>query len=291
MQTPRLPAKGETLIASGYAAGPGGKGSNQAIGIARLGVPVTMLACVGTDAFGDEALELWRHEGVEASAVIRSSERPTMVGFIILDDEGDNRILIDPGANSMLLPQHVEAFGSAIRRSRVLQAQLETPVPTVDAALQIGREAGITTVLNPAPAQPLTAEVLSNVDVLTPNQSEARILTGLDADDPRPDEDVAARLLDIGVRSVIMTLGEDGALIATRNGSERVPGRTVDVVDTTGAGDSFNAALSASLAEGRPLREAVARANHAGALTVAAPGVVPALPTRDELEASLAADA
>ena len=214
----------------------------------------------------------------------------TMVGFIILDPDGDNRILTDPGANMMLLTEHVEKFAPTIQQSKVVLTQLEIPVPTVAAALRVGREAGVTTVLNPAPAAPLTSEILDTVDILTPNQSEARILAGLDANDTRPDESVAEKLLDLGVGDVVMTLGAEGALIASRKSIERSPGRAIEVTDTTGAGDGFNAALAVSLADGLVLHEAVRRANHAGALMVATPGVVPALPTRNELNAWLASD-
>ena len=284
MEAPRVPAKGETLLGSGFMAGPGGKGSNQAIGVARLGLPVQLLACIGTDALGDEAMALWAQESVDASAVVRSSDSPTMVGFIILDAEGDNRILIDPGANSLLTTEHVTTFTPAIQDSQILLTQLEIPVSTVGAALRIGRESGVTTVLNPAPARHLPSEILATIDILTPNQSEARILVGLDANDPRSDEEVAEKILDLGVEVVVMTLGPEGALMVSAQGIERCPGYAIDVVDTTGAGDGFNAALAVSLAEGRPLSAAVDRANHAGALMVATAGVVPALPTRVELD-------
>ena len=209
MEAPRVPAKGETLIGSGFMAGPGGKGSNQAIGVARLGLPVQLLACIGTDVLGDEAMALWAQESVDASAVVRSSDSPTMVGFIILDAEGDNRILIDPGANSLLTAEHVTTFTPAIQDSQILLTQLEIPVPTVGAALRIGREAGVTTVLNPAPAQHLPSEILAMIDILTPNQTELRILQGLPPDDPTPDEELAQHLLDSGVRNFVRrwTLG------------------------------------------------------------------------------------
>ena len=289
IRAPKMPARGETVLGSGFAMGHGGKGSNQAVGVARLGVPCALLACVGADRFGAEALDLWRGEGVDASWVVSRSEGPTMAGFIILDEHGDNRIITDPGANALLTPDDVATFAPVLAASRVLLTQLEIPVATVAAALRTARRSGVTTILNPAPARPLPPEILGVADILTPNQTEARLLAGLAPDDPRPDEDVAARLFELGVGTVILTLGERGALILNREGAAHCPGQRVDVVDTTGAGDGFNAALAAALAEGRPLWEAVEWATHAGALVVAAPGVVPALPAREPLLASLQA--
>ena len=289
IQSPRFPAKGETVLGSGFSSGHGGKGSNQAIGAARLGVRVVLLACVGDDAFGADALELWRREGVDATAVVTTSDAATMVGFILLDPDGDNRIVTDPGANSLLSPEHLEGFAVAAGAGHVLLTQMEIPVPTVAAALDLGRRHGVTTILNPAPATPLPRELLRRVDILTPNQTEARVLAGLAPDDPRPDRDVAALILGQGVRTVVLTLGDQGAMIVTDDGYEHCEGQPVAVVDTTGAGDGFNAALAAAVAEGRELRDAVERANHAGAHVVTKRGVVEALPQRAQLEAALQA--
>jgi ribokinase len=266
--------------------GNGGKGSNQAVGIARLGVGSSFLVCIGDDLFGHEALEMWRREGVDAAHALVRPAAPTMVGFIILleSEAGDNRIITDPGANSLLSPADVEAFAPTMRESRAVLTQMEIGDAAVGAAMAAGRRAGVTTILNPAPARPLPDEVLGTVDILTPNQSEARILAGLAPDDPRPDRDVAGRLFARGIKTVVLTLGEDGALIVAQDGEEHCPGQRVAVEDTTGAGDGFNAALAAGLAEGRPLREAVERANHAGALVCTQRGVVNALPTREQLE-------
>jgi ribokinase len=284
--TPRLPAEGETVLGSDFGMGPGGKGSNQAIGIARLGAPVQLLACVGADTLGDDALALWDREGVDRSHVLRRSARSTMVGFIILDSHGKNRIIIDPGANALLTPADVEAFGAVIRASPVVLTQLEIPIPTAAATLALGRQAGATTILNPAPAQPLPADVLANVDVLVPNQTEARILAGLAPDDPRPDRDVAALLFQLGVKTVVVTLGENGALVVTPGGTIHLPGHSVPVVDTTGAGDGFNAGLATALLEGREIADAVALANRVGAWVVTRSGVVPALPHRADIDAT-----
>lgn len=284
MNVPRIPVKGETLTGSGFVTFLGGKGSNQAVGVARLGITVELLACIGSDSLGEGALELWQRESVNHSAVVKSVNLPTPVGFIMLDPEGDNCIAIDAGANAELSPDHVKNFAPVIQRSQIAMTQLEIPVVTAEAALRIAQESGVKTILNPAPAQLLSSEMLSLVDILTPNQSEARILVGLTADDLIEDEAVAKKLLDRGVKTVVMTLGEKGALIVSSEGLEHHAGHPVKVVDTTGAGDGFNAALAAGIVKGLTLSQAVKLANHAGARMVATDGVIPALPTRMVLE-------
>lgn len=281
--TPAIPAAGETVLGRDFAIGPGGKGSNQAIGIARLGAQVSLLASVGNDQFGTEARALWAREGLDASAVLVQEGAPTMAGFIILDETGENRIITDPGANALLQPSHVDAFGSRIAQSNILLCQMEIPVECVVQALKIARTHGVTTILNPAPAQALDSSVLPLVDILTPNQSEARRLLDLPPEDPIADDIVAARLLSLGVGAVVMTLGAEGALVVDRAGSEVVPGHTVPVVDTTGAGDGFNAALAVAILRGSTLIEAVRFATVVGAYVVTISGVVPALPTQSDL--------
>lgn len=278
-----VPAPGETLLGSGFAFGNGGKGSNQAIGAARLGARCSLLAGVGADKFGLEALELWRVEGVDYSAVRQMAETPTMAGIIILDAAGENRIITDPGANARLTATDVETFAATWKSPGILLTQLEIPVETAARALAIGKARGLTTILNPAPGLPLPEEILADVDILTPNQSEARILLGLEADDRQADEEIAGRLRGLGVGHVVMTLGADGALIAGPDGMTKVTSYPVDVVDTTGAGDAFNGALAAGLASGLPLTEAVRRGTAAGALAVTKKLVVPALPDERQI--------
>ncbi|MCW5875829.1 MAG: ribokinase [Anaerolineales bacterium] len=285
LRASRFPVAGETLPGSDFDMGPGGKGSNQAIGVARLGVPSSLLVKIGEDQLGQMAAPLYAAEGVDAH-LITTAERNTGVGLIVLNQAGENFIVLDMGANELLSPGDVEAAEDLIAASRVVMTVLEIPVPTAQAAMRLARKHGAISVFNPAPAQSLPDELLAEVDVITPNQSELRLLNGL-APDAEIDRVAAARALQArGARNVVLTRGAHGAtLVAEDSGVHEVPGYTVDVVDTTGAGDAFNAALGAALAEGRPLLAAVEFAVAAGALACTKLGVVPALARRPEIEA------
>ena len=284
LRAARWPIAGETVLASDFDQGPGGKGSNQAVQVARMGTPVEFVGVIGDDALGDIAIELYKQEAVATSYLRRTPERNTGVGFIILDAAGENRIFLDPGANELLSTGDVDRAGEAIGRSDVIITQLEVPVDAAAAALKNARGAGTTAILNPAPARAKDSTILEVCDVVTPNQSEARILLGLPPDDPIDDLDVCEKLLAKGVRSVVLTRGREGALVATPEGSEAIPAPSVEVVDTTGAGDAFNGTLAAALADGYDLPDAVERAARAGALACTRLGVIPGLPTREALE-------
>lgn len=288
MRTDRFPVPGETRLGSGYDEGPGGKGSNQAIGLARLGIPVSFVGCVGHDRYGRDAIELLRREGVDVAGVGVIKEEPTGVGFIILDETGGNLIVLDPGANRHLDAAVVRAHVGSLTEDDVVLTQLEIAPEAATSALRVGRDAGATTILNPAPARPLPAEMLAATDVLTPNETELRILSGLDAAAPADDEELAGELVGKGVRAVVVTRGAAGALVVTAEGTVAVPAPRVNVVDSTGAGDAFNAALAGRLLAGDPIDTAVTVAVVAGALACTRAGVVPALPYRADLEAALA---
>lgn len=290
LRAPRFPVKGETLIGSDFDMGPGGKGSNQAVGAARLGAESHLVAVIGQDLFGDLAVQLYRDEGVGTEFLRRTAERHTGVGFITLNAAGDNHIVLDMGANHLLSPADVDRAEARLAASDVVLSVLEISLETVAHALALARRHGVTTVLNPAPAQPLPDELLRHVDVLTPNESELRLLLGLAPDDPADTVALAGRLQQRGVRQLVVTRGERGALIVTADGHvEAVPGRPVEVVDTTGAGDAFTCALAVALAEGQALPAAVRFAAAAGALACTALGVIPALPRRAAVEALLRA--
>jgi ribokinase len=278
METERLPAAGETVLGRGFSRGPGGKGSNQAIAAARLGARVRLVAKVGGDEFGEEALRLWEREGVGAEFV-RKVDAPTGVGFVMVERSGTNAIVVDLGANATLTPEDVEGAAAAFRGCGVLLTQLEIPPETAATAARLAKAQGATVILNPAPAASAAALDLSKVDILTPNEREFGVLAGT------ADIDAGARaLMALGPRAVIVTLGERGARAVTKEGSASVPAPRVTPVDTTGAGDAFNGALAVAISEGEPLTSAVRFANYAGALTVTRREVVPALPRRAELD-------
>jgi ribokinase len=287
IEVDRAPVGGETVIGSGFAEGPGGKGSNQAIQVARLGADVALVAVIGDDRFGRDAQALWRSEGVDASHVVVRESAATGAGFIVVEAGGENRIVIDRGANSHLGATSVEAAAERISRSAVVLTQLEIPTEAAVAAMRAARAAGAISILNPAPARALTDEALALVDVLTPNETELRILAGRpthqDGGDPLED---GRELVRRGVGTVVLTRGGAGAVIIRTDGELAVPAPLVDAIDTTGAGDAFNGALAVGLALGASLADAVHIAVVAGALACTRRGVVPSLPTAAELAAA-----
>ncbi|HEX8918688.1 MAG TPA: ribokinase [Chloroflexota bacterium] len=280
LRVPRMPGPGETVIGGPFDVQPGGKGSNQAVGAARLGARVDLLTALGTDPFAREAKALWEREGVNAARTIEV-DASTMVGVILVEDSGQNRIAIAPGALELLDEASVDAFGECIATADVCLVQLEIPVAAASRALAVARESGTITVLNPAPARPVDSAVLALADFLVPNELEAATLVGRKG----TARELGAELLAAGVRYAVITLGERGAICLWETGSELVPGVEVQrVVDTTGAGDAFNAAFAVALAEGAEPIEATRRGCVAGAFSVQQWGVIPGLPTREELD-------
>ena len=284
MKVERLPSPGETLLGSGYRVDYGGKGSNQAVGCARLGATVSFIARVGCDSFGEMALNLYREEKIDAARVQSTAGSPTGVGFIIVEaGSGHNCITIDPGANEHLTPADVMEGDSELDQSSVVLTQLEIPVPAAEAAMMRGRALGAITILNPAPVRHLPGSVLQTIDILTPNQTEAKVLTGHSPDAAISPEEVARELIRSGVRQVVMTLGEKGALIVTDLYSKYIPAIKVRAADTTGAGDAFNAGLAVALGHKENLEDAVRFAVVTGGLAVTKEGVIPSLPRRDDV--------
>lgn len=285
MNVPRFPVGGETVIGQGFAEGPGGKGSNQAIGAARLGAETSFVGKVGTDRYGDDAVELWESEGVDATQVGRTTEAHTGVAFIIVDDDGENEITVAPGANDALDPDAVRSANSVIEDSDCLLLQLEIPDEPLITAAEIAANADVPVILNPAPARELPPSLLENVTYLTPNESEALILTGRDPAATVGDEQIATELLELGAETVVLTQGADGALLVTDEKIVSIDAPSVPVADTTGAGDAFNGAFAVALGEEKPLEETVRFACRAGALEVTEMEVIPGLPERDEVDA------
>jgi ribokinase len=284
MKVKRLPSTGETLLGTGYRVDYGGKGSNQAVGSARLGARVNFVAKIGKDAFGEMALSLYRDEGIDVANVKQTDGAPTGVGFIMVEAaSGNNCIVIDPGANELLTAHDISSCAAAFESTSVVLTQLEIPVAAAEAALRLGRAGGAITILNPAPVRLLPPSVMQLIDVLTPNQVEAKVLTGRSPDAVIEPEKLARELIRSGVKQVVMTLGERGALIVTPSSSTHIPAVPISAVDTTGAGDAFNAGLATALASGAGLEAAVQFAVVAGGLAVTREGVIPSLPSCDEV--------
>ncbi len=279
VRAPRHPRPGETLIGSQFQTFPGGKGANQAVAAARLGARVRMIGRVGQDAFGDALLQTARQDGVDTTFIRRDPHAATGVALITLDEAGQNTIVVASGANMQVSPQDIEQAAAAFEGASLLLMQLECPLEAVEAAAELARQRGIPVVLNPAPARPLPQSLLARVDYLLPNQHELQLLAEGEADYPT----AAARLMSNGVRNLVVTLGEEGALLVTPHTQEKLAAFKVPVVDTVAAGDAFAAAFSVALAEGKSLREAVLWGNAAGAIAVTRPGAQPSMPNRQEL--------
>jgi ribokinase len=275
----RRPAAGETVLGSDLVTHPGGKGANQAVAAARLGARTALLARVGDDAHGRLLGDSLRAAGVDTAGILTGGA-PTGVALITVDPSGDNSIVVSPGANGRLTPADVRAAGSLFQASRVVSAQLEIPLETVVEVVR-SLAPGSRLVLNPSPPRPLPIEVLAACDPLIVNEHEAEVIAGTVLGDSP--EDWARALLALGPRSVVITLGAGGALVATASGSTHIPSVKVEAVDTTGAGDAFTAALAWRLGLGEPPTEAAAYAARVGAVAVTRPGAQESFPTAEEV--------
>ncbi len=288
IQVPRIPKPGETVLGGKFSIAAGGKGANQAVAAARAGGRVTFVARVGSDVFGERAIDAFAEDGIDIQYVIREPSAPSGVALIYVDTDGENSIAVASGANAYLSPADVRAAEKAIATADILLVQLETPISTVQAAAEMAASRGVKVILNPAPAQHLPDELLKNLAFLTPNESEAELLTGVRVTSIEEAQIAADILLRRGVSNVIITLGAAGALVANNNVVRHVPGFKVDPVDTTAAGDVFNGALAVAIAEDLPVEQAVRFANAAAALSVTRPGAQPSAPHRQEIEAKMA---
>ncbi|MHB9145784.1 MAG: ribokinase [Symbiobacteriia bacterium] len=286
-RVPRRPAGGETLTGSDFRTVPGGKGANQAVAAARLGARVAMVGRVGSDVFGTSLVEGLRRDGIDTACVEQTPGVSSGTALITVDDEAQNSIVIIPGANGQLTPADVDRHADLIRSARVLMLQLEVPLETVRQAAATAHQSGVTVILDPAPARELPPDLLSNIDVITPNETEASLLTGRAVGDARSAKLAAVDLLAAGVGTVLIKLGPRGALLATGNTYEHVPGFPVVAVDTTAAGDAFGGALATALVEGRDLSTAVTFANAVGALATTRFGAQTSMPGREEVDGFL----
>lgn len=284
MTAERIPLAGETLIGDDFRQTWGGKGSDMAVQAARLGADVAYAGVVGDDTFGHEFISLMKQENVDIQALTLTRELPTGAGLIIKDKDARNIIVVDMGANKLFTPARVDEAESQIARCNVALAQLEIPLETALYGLRKAKILNKLTILNPAPARNLRGLDLSAIDYLTPNETEARVALGLAPDDPRSNREVADLLLETGCRYVVMTLGDAGAAIFSRDASQAIPPCKVEVVDSNGAGDSFNAALAVALDEGQSVTDAVLMANATAALCCTRWETVPSYRYRAEVE-------
>jgi ribokinase len=285
LRVPRIPRPGETILGDRFATAAGGKGANQAVAAARAGGTVSLIARVGSDAFGDQALAGFEREGIGVEHVLRDPDEPSGVALIFVEESGENSIAVASGANAQLSPSDVEYAREAIVGASVLLMQLETPLETVEAAAQLARDGDTAVILNPAPARALPDALLARVAILTPNQAEAEQLSGIIVTDTHSAEKAGRHLIARGAGAVIITLGSGGAVWVTKDGAEAVEGHPIGAVDTTGAGDVFNGSLSTALAEQQAMREALEFANAAAALSVTRAGAQTSAPTRAEIDA------
>lgn len=284
VRTERFPHSGETVIGTSFSKFPGGKGANQAVAAARLGADVTMVGKVGSDLFGDEFLETLKNEGINTANILRDTQYPTGVGSITLEKNGNNRIVVVPGANLHYYSSELDSIKSLIQSSDLLIVQLEMDLNMIEQAVAYAVEVQVPVILNPAPAQKLGDELLKNVTYLTPNETEVELLTGIKVLTLEDAKNAGKILLEKGVQNVVITLAANGSLVVNQTESFHVPSFKVQPVDTVAAGDAFNGALAVGIVNKKPMREAVEFANAVGALTVTREGAIPSLPSKVEVE-------
>ncbi len=283
VRSEHLPRPGETVLGGAFMMAGGGKGANQAVAVARMGHPVIFAAALGKDIFGDEAVARYKEYGIDTSYIVRK-DTPSGVALIMVDGGAQNSISVALGANNELSLEDVMPALDIIEEGDIVLLQLEIPMATVESAIAVAAEKGARVILNPAPAAKVSAEALSKLYLITPNQTEAELLTGVAADDVAGAEKAAEALCALGVKKVVVTLGAEGALLYEDGNTEIIPAHKVEAVDTTAAGDVYNGAMCAALAEGMALREALRFATKASAISVSREGAQPSIPSREEVD-------
>jgi len=287
IQVDRIPVPGETVLGGKFSIAAGGKGANQAVAASRAGGKVTFIAAIGDDVLGDQALEGFRKDDIDISCIKRIRGMASGVALIFVDKNGENSIGVASGANAKLLPQDIEDSADIITSADIVLMQLETPIETIKKAARLAYEAGVKVILNPAPARSLDDELLHLVSIMTPNEIEAELLTGIKVENETGAKRAAEKLLGKGIEFILITLGAQGALLASQNKLELIPGFKVDAIDTTAAGDVFNGALAAGLAENKSIDEAIQFASAAAALSVTKLGAQSSAHHREEIDAFL----
>lgn len=278
-----IPKKGETCLGFGFSQLPGGKGANQAVAAARLGASVAMVGRLGDDGFGDDLFETLVADNVGVNHVFRTKDETSGMAIITVEESGENNIVVIPGANSKLTESDIDQAMDAITASKVVVAQLETPLSTVKYALEKAKALNKFTILNPAPAAYLEDDIIRNTDLLTPNETELEILSKMSVNSEEDILQAGKSLLQRGVKKLIVTLGDKGCMYIDQDVHKSYPALKVKAIDTTAAGDSFTAALAVAICEGRPMDEVIPFATQVGALTVTKFGAQPSLPYRNEI--------
>jgi ribokinase len=283
IKTEKIPIPGETILGGTFLMNPGGKGANQAVAASRLGGKVTFIAKIGDDLFGNQTTGILKKEGIDTGYIVKDSELPSGIALITVDEEGENSIVVAPGSNHNLMVQDIDSDILTGDKFKVMLLQLEIPLMTVEYAALTAAESGIKVILNPAPAQKLHDYLLRHIWLITPDESEVEILTGIKVHNQFTAEAAATSLLKRGVKNVIITMSAKGAFVKSEDFTEMFPGIQVKAVDTTGAGDVFNAALAVATAEGKGLRDAVIFANKAASICVTRMGAQASAPYREEI--------
>lgn len=284
-KAPRIPVVGETLTGTDFFMLPGGKGANQAVAAAKLGADVIFVAKLGKDVFASKSLENFKSVNINTKHIEQLEGVPSGIAIIAVDDNGENIIIVVPGANGKLMPADVDKAESDIATAAIVLCQLEVPIETVEQAAKIANKNNVPFILDPAPARALGDELLGMVDIIKPNETEAEILTGVKVTDEASAGKAADVLLAKGIGTVIITLGEKGLMLATKDGKEMIASNKVKAVDSTAAGDAFTGSLAYGLANGQSLRDAAVYANMVAAISVTRLGAQSSMPTKEEVDA------
>lgn len=283
VRSEHLPRPGETVLGGGFMMAGGGKGANQAVAVAKMGHPVVFAAAVGKDIFGEEAVARYKSYGIDTTYIVRK-DAPSGVALILVDASAQNSISVALGANNELMLEDVMPALDIVEEGDIVLLQLEIPMSTVEACIGVAAAKGARVILNPAPAAKVGTAALSKLYLITPNQTEAEILTGVEVNDEASAVKAAEALCALGVKKVVITLGSEGALLYEDGKAEIIPARKVEAVDTTAAGDVYNGAMCAALAEGMSLRESLRFATKASAISVSRVGAQPSIPSRTEVD-------